>query len=306
MTQRPPVGEGRLSVDGGEIWYRVVGDGPGAPLVTLHGGPGFPSDYLEPLTALADERPIVFYDQLGCGRSDRPADPSLWRVERFVGELAALIEALGLDRPHLLGHSWGAMLAVEFALARPDAARGLALISPPISIPRWVADLTAYRKKLPRDVAEALDRHEAAGTTDSAEYLQATQRFYQHHLCRLYPWPAALRRSLAAAGDEVYRTLWGPNEFTVTGALRDYDRTGRLGEIRVPTLFAGGAWDEATPGATEWYQRLLPGSERVVFRRSAHVPMLEETERFVEEVRGFLARAELGPRDTGDSKTPGA
>jgi proline iminopeptidase len=110
--------EGTISVPGGRVWYRIVGGGAaGTPLLVLHGGPGAPHDYLENLIALADERPVVFYDQLGCGRSERPDDPSLWRVERFVAELAAVLQTLGLSRVNLLGQSWGTMLAVEYLLS---------------------------------------------------------------------------------------------------------------------------------------------------------------------------------------------
>ncbi len=106
-------GEGHVTVNGGKIWYRIVGSGKGTPVLVLHGGPGFPSDYLQPLEALGDERPVVFYDQLGCGKSDRPEDPKLWRAQRFVEELAEVRNALGLERIHLYGHSWGTMLAVD-------------------------------------------------------------------------------------------------------------------------------------------------------------------------------------------------
>src|SRR5262249_10200477 len=117
-TQRAPVvREGKVAVEGGNVWYRIVGaDKPGVPLLILHGGPGIPHDYLEPLDALANERPVVFYDQLGCGNSDRPKDKSLWTIEQFVDELAKVRAALKLDRVHILGHSWGTILAVEYML----------------------------------------------------------------------------------------------------------------------------------------------------------------------------------------------
>lgn len=112
--------EGMIPVPGGRVWYRIVGkDAPGIALLVLHGGPGAPHDYLENLGALADERPVVFYDQLGCGRSERPDNPALWQLDRFVAELAAVRQALGLDRVHLLGQSWGTMLAVQALLHPP-------------------------------------------------------------------------------------------------------------------------------------------------------------------------------------------
>ena len=112
-TPRLQPHEGFVAVPGGRVWYKVVGSGSGTPLLLLHGGPGATSHYLEPLSALGDERPVIFYDQLGCGRSDRPSDTNLWRVERFVEELKMVRQTLGLRRLHILGHSWGAMLAAE-------------------------------------------------------------------------------------------------------------------------------------------------------------------------------------------------
>ncbi len=137
--------EGYVDVPGGRVWYEIVGEGNGTPLVTLHGGPGSTHFGMEPLRALADERPVVFYDQLGCGGSDRPDDLSLWRTERFVEELDLLRRSLMLDRVHILGHSWGTMLAMDYYLAHSDGIVSLVMSSPFFSIERWVADCAHYR-----------------------------------------------------------------------------------------------------------------------------------------------------------------
>lgn len=261
---------------------------PATPLVLIHGGPGDPHDYLEPLAALAIDRPVVFYDQLGCGRSDRPADAALWQVGHFVEELRCLLRDLGFPRVYLFGHSWGSMLALEYALTKPVGLAGLVLASPPISIPRWLADARRYRAELPAAISGTLDRNEAAGTLDSPEYITATVAYYQRHLCRLSPWPIELQRGAAGAGLAVYHAMWGPNEFYMTGSLRDYDRTDRLAEIAVPTLFACGRFDEAPPETTAYYQSLVPGADLAVFEHSAHLPMLEEPERFVDTIGEWL------------------
>ncbi|HLX57869.1 MAG TPA: proline iminopeptidase-family hydrolase, partial [Ktedonobacteraceae bacterium] len=262
------------------------------PLLILHGGPGTPHDYLEPLEALADERPIIFYDQLGCGKSERPDDVNLWFSERFVEELGQIREALGLKQVHIFGHSWGSMLAVDYALTRPEGLVSLILASPPLCIARWLQDAADYRSRLPLEVQNILDRHEAAGTTDSEDYQWATMEYYRRHICRLKPWPDSLERARAAEGTVVYQTMWGPTEFFMTGNLLNYDRTARLHEINVPTLFTCGRYDEATPEATAWYQSFIPGSEMVCFEHSAHMPHLEETKGYLRVVRGFLDRVE--------------
>lgn len=288
--------EGLVQVTGGRVWYRVVGNGSGTPILLLHGGPGFTSHYLDPMARLGDERPVIFYDQLGCGRSDRPGDPSLWRVERFVEELAQVRAALGLRRVHLFGHSWGTMLAVDYLLTRPEGVRSLVLASPALSIPRWLEDTGRLRRSLPPEVQETLLRHERAGTTDSDEYQQASAEFEKRFVIRLDPMPPEVEASYANQSAAVYGTMWGPSEFHGTGNLKDYDRTPRLGEIALPTLFTAGRHDEATPEATAWYAGLVPGAETVIFEHSAHMTMNEEPDRYLEVIRDFLRRVESDER----------
>lgn len=280
--------EGHISVPGGRVWYKIVGSGDTIPLLVLHGGPGFPHNYLKPLESLSDERPVVFYDQLGCGNSDRPEDPNLWHTERFVEELAKVRQSLNLEQAHILGHSWGSMLATDYALTQPEGIVSLILASPPLSIPRWLEDVGTYRKQLPADVQEVLDRNELAGTTESEEYEEAVMEFYRIHLCRMDPWPEVLEQTLVGAGLQVYHTMWGPSEFFMTGNLADYDRTSRVGELVVPTLFTCGRYDEASPDATAWYQSLIPQAEIAIFENSSHMPHLEEMEFYLQVVRDFL------------------
>ncbi len=143
--------EALVDVPGGRVWTLTVNpEAPGTPLLVVHGGPGATHDYLSNLAALADERPVVFYDQLGCGASDRPGDPSLWTVDRAVDELSAVREALGLDRVHLLGQSWGGALVVSYVLETGGpGVKSLVLSAPLLSTPRWVADQKAWLARLP-------------------------------------------------------------------------------------------------------------------------------------------------------------
>jgi proline-specific peptidase len=207
------VAEGFVPFRGYRTWYRVVGDGeePGKlPLLCLHGGPGGTHDYLEPLEGMAGTgRRAIFYDQLGCGRSDLPDDPSLWTVELFVDEVGAVREALGLDRVHLFGNSWGGMLAMEYALTQPAGLESLVLASAPASIPQWVEETGRLRAQLPAEVKAVLDRREAAGTTDDPEYGEAAMVFNRRHVCRVDPWPDCVQRSFdfIERHGVVYRTM---------------------------------------------------------------------------------------------------
>jgi pimeloyl-ACP methyl ester carboxylesterase len=235
----------------------------------LHGGPGGAHDALEGLGALAERgRSVVFYDQLGSGESDRPDDPSLWTVETYVEQLRSVREGLGLGEIHLFGSSWGGMLALEYALTQPEGLASLVLNSTPTSAPRW-AEETAR-------LAEGLDE----------------QEFRRRHIIRLDPEPEVLQRAREKFGKQVYETMWGPNEFTVTGTLKDWDVIGRLGEIRVPTLITSGRHDECTPTLVEPLHAGIAGSEWAIFEESAHMAYLEETERYLQTVGGFLEDVE--------------
>lgn len=300
----PGPSTGHVAVPGGRVWYRVSGGGPGIPLLLLHGGPGFPGDYLAPLDVLGDERPVIRYDQLGCGRSDRPGDPSLWRTSRFVEELAAVRDALGLDRVILHGHSWGGALAVLAVLSGARGVEGLVLASPLLDARRWVEDADRLRRELPADVQEVLSRHEADGTTDAPAYEEATQAYYRRFVCRTDPWPAAMHESIAGLGRDCYLSLWGPSEFHPTGPLRDLDLTGRLGELAVPTLFTVGRFDEATPGSVAAFRELVPGAGLALLERSAHMTMLDEPEAYRAALRPFLRSVDRGgaPGATGGAR----
>ncbi|HLM37740.1 MAG TPA: proline iminopeptidase-family hydrolase [Gaiellaceae bacterium] len=272
--------EGRLPFREFETWYRVAGDGEGpgrVPLLVLHGGPGGSHDPLEGLGALAEQgRRVVFYDQLGGGDSDKPDDPSLWTVETFLEQLRSVRERLGLERLHLFGSSWGGMLALEYALTRPEGLTSLVLNSTPTSAPRWAKETRRLRDELPQ------------GLDDKA----APQEFWRRHICRIEPEPEALGRTRAKFGTQVYETMWGPNEFTVIGTLKEWDVIDRLGEIEVPTLITSGRHDECTLALVEPLHRGIAGSEWVLFERSSHTSLLEEPERYLEVIGGFLARVE--------------
>jgi proline-specific peptidase len=290
----PAAVEGHVEVPGGRVWYRIAGaDRPGTPLLCLHGGPGMPHDYLEPLEDLAVSRPVIFYDQLGCGRSDRPADDSLWTTGRFIEELAVVRAALGLERPHLFGSSWGGWLALQYTLDRGPQLASLILASSPPSVPRWIADCAELRAELDEPVRDALDRHEAGGFFSCPEYQWAITQFYRRHLCRQDPWPACVERTFAGLGGDVYLAMWGRSEFgPVTGRLRDWDVTARLPEIGMPVLVTGGRYDEARPAHLAVLAERIPGAELVIFEDSSHMAFVEERERYMRVAGDFLARVE--------------
>jgi L-proline amide hydrolase len=299
VAQTRPEREGTIPFKGYETWYRIVGTGeePGKlPLLCLHGGPGAAHDYLDSLSAMADTgRRVIFYDQLGCSRSSIPeSKPEMWTVDLYVEEVDAVRKALGLERIHLLGQSWGGMLAMEYALTQPEGLASLTVASSPASMIQWVAEANRLREELPPEVQQTLLKHETAGTVDSPEYLEAMQLFYDRHVCRVVPNPDYVQRTFASIekNPEVYHTMNGPSEFHVIGTLKEWDIIPRLGEIRVPTLVTSGRFDEATPLIAGTVHEGIPGSRWVIFEESSHMPHAEETERYLAVLDEFLSEVE--------------
>jgi len=295
-----PVQEGTIPFRGYETWYRIVGaaEEPGKlPLLCLHGGPGVPHEYLESLEAMAATgRRVIFYDQLGCGNSTHVDNPALWTVELFVEEVDVVRRALGLERLLILGQSWGGMLTMQYMLTQPQGVASITIASSPSSMSMWLAEANRLRGELPADVQATLIAHEAAGTTDSAEYLAAMQVFYDRYVCRVVPNPPYVQRAFAKLNEwpQVYHTMNGPSEFHVIGVIKDWDVTPRLGEINAPALITSGRYDEATPWIAETVQKGIRGSKWVVFEESAHLAHAEEPERYMAVLADFLARVECG------------
>jgi proline-specific peptidase len=291
MTQ--PASEGYVDYRGYRTWYRVVGDlgSAAAPLLALHGGPGSTHHYFGPLEKLADERPVVVYDQLGCGSSDRPQDVE-WSVAVFRDEVVAVRSQLGLERIHLLGTSWGGMLALEHVLSGAEGIVSLILSSTLASIEQWAAEQLALKNALPPDVVEVLDRHEREGTYDEREYEQAMEAYFDRHFYRGRRPRPELELMESQRGRDVYRAMQGPNEWTPTGALRGWDVRDRLGEIDVPTLVIRGQHDMCTDPIAATLIEGISESREVVLEESSHTPLLEETDRYLASIGAFMRQCE--------------
>jgi proline-specific peptidase len=283
--------EGYIDYKGYKTWYVVFGDlrGGVTPLLGLHGGPGYPHNSLKNLSELSHSgRPVVLYDQLGCGNSDRPDDPGLWTVKLFLEEIDAVRSALGLTEIDMLGHSWGGSLAIEYALKRPSGLRKLILHSPLLDSQLWIREAERLKDTLPVEVAETMRRHEKAGTTDEQEYKDAYEVFKENFVVRLKPMPQDLIDADNASSQQVYETMWGPNEAFATGTLKDWSCLDRLSQIDKPTLLISGRFDEATPAQIELAHNAIPGSEWVILENSAHCGNVEEPEKYLRAVTNFL------------------
>jgi proline iminopeptidase len=242
---------------------------------------------------LPASRPVVFYDQLGGGRSDRPQDPSLWTVDRFVDELGAVRSALGLVEVVLVGHSWGTMLATSYLATRPEGVRAVVLASPCLDARQWARDQQAHLAALPVEVRATIERCERDGSTDSAEYDAAMRVFYARHLCRLDPWPEVVEDLLGQLNTDVYGLMWGSSEWHVTGTLSEFDARPVLPTIDVPVLFTVGEHDEARPETVRAQAALVSDAEVRVLPGTSHLTYVEAPDAHRAAVAGFLDRRGL-------------
>ena len=281
--------ESFIPVSGGRVYCRQVGGACAPPLLVVHGGPGIPHQQLQPLEQLSVDRSVIFYDQLGCGKSDRPDGAHLWQIDRFVDELDEVRNSLAAGDFHLLGYSWGSMIAVDYALRKPAGIRSLVLESPILSVARWTKDQERLRDCLPKEVRSILDRYEKGETGLRLEYKTALTEFRKRHMFRnLNPWPAVMSEAIGERNREVSKLMWGDQPFRVSGNLGDYEGTARLGEIEVPTLLTCGQYDTSTPETVRWYGSLLQRAESAVFENSSHWAHFEERRAFLATVQRFL------------------
>ena len=284
--------ESFVSIGDKKIWYSVYGeDKHNTPILAIHGGPGFLT-MPEVVSDLSDDRPIFFYDQLGCGNSEKATDPRLYSVDYYVDELSKVRTSLGLDSVILMGFSWGTALACLYALNHGCLGiRGLILCGPFLSTPCWDADQRANIALMPNSTKMAIEQGEEEGNYGET-YQTAMMEYYRRHVCRLDPWPSSLKKAFSRLNPEVYNTLWGPSEFTITGSLRNLDLLPRLGEIPVPVLLVCGDQDEADPRTVKTYQLAFTKAQMAAIPGASHVHHLEKPELFLTIIRDFLKEIE--------------
>ena len=283
-----------ITVDGKyQVWTKRVGTG-GIKVLTLHGGPGATHEYLE---CIEDFLPtagveLYYYDQLGSGFSDQPTNAALWSIERFRDEVEQVRRGLGLDHFYLFGHSWGGMLAMEYAFKYQEHLKGLIISNMTAGISAYEKYAAVLRSNLPADVIQILDKYERANQFDAPEYQDVLMnKVYTRHLCRLDPWPEPLLRAFKHLNPAIYNYMQGPNEFVITGTLKNWNVWDNLPTIKVPTLCIGGEHDEMNPEDIRREGRLIPHS-RVIITRGSHMCMYDDQEAYFGGLIKFLKDVE--------------
>ncbi|CAL65827.1 proline iminopeptidase-family hydrolase [Christiangramia forsetii] len=282
--------EGYIEVTGGKVWYQINGKGDKTPVLLLHGGPGSSSYGFDPYKKLSNDRPIIFFDQLGSGRSDRITDTTLMTVERYVEEVEHVRKELDLEKFILHGQSWGTALGLEYYLKYPKHVEGIIFSSPYFSTKRWIKDANELVKTLPDSIQSIIRTNEKNKTFSNEEYKDAVALFYSKFLRRKERTQAQKDTATKYFGTNVYEYMWGPSEFTATGTLLNYDRIDKLSEVEVPVLFITGEYDEARPSTVRYYQNLVPNAEFSEISNSGHATLNDNPEEALSVIEKFLEK----------------
>ena len=288
------VKDGYISFKGYKIFYRIFGKASSQkhPLLILHGGPGSMHNYLLGLSGLAGERQIIFYDQLGCGKSDIPTDKSIYHIPLFVEELATIRKALKLSKVHILGHSWGGMLAIEYLLTEPKGVVSTILASSMISLPLYQDEVEKLKRALPGNIYKIMKTHEAESTTLSKQYVKAYAVYRLHHLYNGGKLPKKYVSADGIKGDAVYKKLWGVSEAYANGELKKWDRINDLHKLNIPILITSGQHDELTPRQANITHDHIPNSQIKIFSNGTHLVHIEQEKLYLQAVSDFLASTE--------------
>jgi proline iminopeptidase len=290
MTVKPQ--EKYLEVFGLKIYCRIYAADPEkAVLLTMHGGPGMSHDYLLPLADLSSKGiTVVFYDQFGCGRSDEPSDISKFTIDYGVQEAEELRKKLLGDRKiFLMGSSYGGALSLAYALKHQDKLLGLIVTGGLASVELTVKEMSRLIDELPEKARNSIKKYGQAQDYTNQEYQDAVWVFYHRHLLRMKEYPADVMRSLEYGEKRnVYRIMNGPNEFTITGAIKGWDITKDLHLIKVPTLFTVGEFDEVTPTVARSMHNEIKGSRLEILPGCSHLSMWEDRDRYNNLLSDFI------------------
>jgi proline iminopeptidase len=288
------------------VWTKRVGNNPTIKLLLLHGGPGATHEYFECFDSYLPEAGVeyYYYDQLESAYSDQPSDEDLWSLDRYVDEVEQVRKALNLDKDNffLLGHSWGGILGIEYALKYQDNLKGLIISNMVASIPEYIkyADEVLGPQLDPEVLAE-IKSMEAEGDFTNPKYTElVTTHYYPEHVLRmpLESWPDPVNRAFANINYGLYLTMQGPSEFGIVGdaKLKNWDRSKDLSKITVPTLTIGGEYDTMDPKYMEWMSTQLSNGSYLHCPEGSHMAMYDDQETYVEGLIQFLSYVDSGSK----------
>lgn len=273
-----------------QTYYRIVDGGDKTPIILIHGGPGSTHNYMEMLDSIASTgRKVISYDQLGCGNSYLDGHPELWKADTWIDELIELRKYLNIDECYLLGQSWGGMLVIQYMIERkPEGIKGIILSSTLSSASLWAHEQHRLIKLMSKEDQAAIQYAEEHNVWDSKDYLLANDHFMKLHCADIQPSdPECLTRE-KKSGSEPYLYGWGPNEYTPSGTLKDFEYTDRLHEITVPSLIMSGTNDLCTPLVAKTMYDNLNNAKWQLFDGARHMCFAEDNKLYCEVLSKFL------------------
>lgn len=288
--------EGFLEVEGGKVWYEVIGSGNKTPILVLHGGPGYPSYYLDPLKSLAIDRSVIFFDQLGCGRSDILTDTTLMTIDAHVAQTRKLIEHLKIEKVIIYGQSWGTMLGTEYYKKYPNKIEAVILGSPCIDLNMWQNDSDKLIAQLPDSIIVPLINHKKKSIPDTTALKKAIEYFYHEFYTRKLPLSEDMVKadsSWYGKESKVYEYMWGVEEYSVDGTLNGYDGKEILKTINVPVLYITGEFDTATPSTVKKYQEITPDARLEIIKDAGHHTLNDNEEMELKIIESFLRELKI-------------
>jgi proline iminopeptidase len=274
-----------------KVWTKRVGSGP-IKVLLLHGGPGFSHEYLEAMESFLPPAgiEIYYYDQLGCNNSDQPDGPSLWTLARYTQEVEEVRRGLGLDNFVLYGHSWGGILAIEYALNYQQHLKGLVISDMTAGIQSYLKRTATLKVQMlsPATLA-TLETLESKSAYDSPEYEKIMMEdLYPQMICRTKPWPEPVSRAFRHSNQTIYNQMQGKSEFLVTGNLKDWERWDRLHEIKTKALTIGGRYDEMDPEDMKKMAKLMPNATSFICPNGSHLCMWDDQAFYFQNLLRFL------------------
>ncbi len=286
------------------VWTKQMGNHPTIKLLLLNGGPGATHEYFECLENFLPQEGIefIYYDQLGCGNSDNPKDTSLWDLDRFVEEVEVVRQALHLDNTnfYLLGHSWGGILAMQYALKYQNHLKGLIISNMMSSCPAYGKYANeVLSKTMKPEVLDTIRSIEARGDFDNSEYMNLLYpNFYAQHILRMPPaqWPEPVNRSFAHMNQSLYVTMQGPSEFGISGKLTDWDVSKRLPELTVPTLVVGAKYDTMDPTFMKWMSTQVKNGSYLYCPNGSHMSFYDDQKTYMKGLISFLKAIDKGQK----------
>ncbi|MCC6814812.1 MAG: proline iminopeptidase-family hydrolase [Saprospiraceae bacterium] len=279
-----------------KIWTKTIGNNSNKKLLLLSGGPGCSHEYFECFESFLPEHgiEIIYYDQLGTGHSDNPNDTAYWDLNRYVEEVEQVRVQLKLDKSnfYLLGHSWGGILAMEYAVKYGNNIKGLIISNMMASCPKYDQYAEEYlSKKIDQSILDTIKRIEKEEDFENPEYMRLLlPNFYNQFICRipLEEWPEPLTRCFEKLNHSLYVTMQGPSEFGISGKLEKWDRSEYLKDFNMPVLVIGGNFDTMDPDYLKWMSQQIKNSEFLLCTKGSHMSMYDDQERYFDGLISFL------------------